>query len=53
LDDELVFRGRIIEIGERLAQRFFFALNNDNIRLEDGKILVTHTGVIKGKLQPD
>ncbi|MBD3367861.1 MAG: class II aldolase/adducin family protein [Candidatus Eisenbacteria bacterium] len=53
--DETAFRNLIVETGRRLWLRGYVASNDGNIsvRLDDGSILVTPTGVSKGFLRSE
>jgi L-fuculose-phosphate aldolase len=53
--DEAELRGRIIEAGKRLHDRFFVASNDGNIsaRLDSGRFLITPTTVNKGDMKPE
>jgi L-fuculose-phosphate aldolase len=52
---QLALRQEIVEVGRRMWQRGYVAANDGNIsvRLEDGSLLVTPTGVSKGFMAPD
>ena len=52
---EWALRQEIVEIGRRMWQRGYVAANDGNIsvRLDDGSLLVTPTGVSKGFMEPD
>jgi L-fuculose-phosphate aldolase len=54
MTSEFEARRRIVEIGRRLWERGFVASNDGNlsVRLADGRIVVTPTGVSKGFLDP-
>ncbi|MBI3948987.1 MAG: class II aldolase/adducin family protein [Acidobacteria bacterium] len=53
--DEQAMRQAIVEIGRRLYERGYIAAGDGNIsvRLLDGRVVATPTGVCKGYLTPD
>jgi L-fuculose-phosphate aldolase len=52
---EIEYRQQIVEIGRRLAERQMVSGADGNIstRLPDGRILITPSGLAKGRLRPD
>jgi len=52
---ELEYRHQIVEIGRRLAERQMVAGADGNLsaRLPDGRILITPSGLAKGRLRPE
>lgn len=55
MNDEAIVRQNICEIGRRMYDKGFVAANDGNIsvRLPDGAILTTPTGVSKGYMTPE
>ena len=53
--NEFIVREEIFEAGRRLYQKGFVASNDGNIsaRLDDGRIMITATGICKGDLSND
>lgn len=53
--DEAEYRHEICEVGKRLYNLFLIAGNDGNIsvRLDDKRILVTPSGISKGRLKPE
>lgn len=53
--NETYLRLQIVNVGKKLAERFFVASNDGNIsaRINDNEILITPTGINKGEVVPD